>query len=78
MVDCERLWVKVECFTWVLSNKKFKLSSKINLDEVTMTYVGLYVTYERSKTSVLPGFSIPSVSLTFEDNNLTSITSSSF
>ena len=38
-----------------LSNKKFKVSAKINLDEVTMTYVGLSATSKRSTTPVSSG-----------------------
>ena len=36
----------------ILSNQKFKCFDKTNLDEVTMTYVGLSATFERSTMPV--------------------------
>ena len=37
--------VKFKMLSLQYENKNFKFSSKINLDEVKMTYLGLYVTF---------------------------------
>ena len=44
-------------------NLKFKFSAKIHLDEVTMTYVGLFVTSERSTMPISSGVYIPVMTL---------------
>ena len=46
---------EIECLVSMLKTKSFKFFAKINLDEVTMTYVGLYATFERSMTQVSAG-----------------------
>lgn len=43
----------------MLKNKNFKFFTKINLDEVTMMYVGLSANSERSMTLVLSKVYIP-------------------